>query len=111
MAMGFAAGAAQAADEPPPPYPAIRHSRLREEMLSPDFWIHRLLEPNAVLLDARKAAAKRTLVYAPLGGFVDLQRVPATLGREQVAGWLAQAEQTPVKIGVDESGKPVTASS
>jgi hypothetical protein len=109
LALACAAGAAQAADQripagvSPAGIPAFS-----DEMLSPDFWIGRLLEPNAVLLDARQAAAKRSMAYAPQGGFVDLQAIPATLDRAQVAAWLAQAEQTPVKIGVDDGGKPVT---
>jgi hypothetical protein len=110
LAMAFAVNAAQADDEQAPAaIPPSGIPAMREEMLAPDFWIHRLLEPDAVLLDARKAAAKRALVFAPQGGFVDLQAIPASLGRAQVAGWLAQAEQTPVKIGVDESGKPASA--
>ena len=76
-------------------------------MLNPDFWIHRLLEPDMVLLNARQAAAKRTLAFAPDGGFIDLQRLPATLERAQVADWLKQAEQaTPVKIAVEPSIQP-----
>jgi hypothetical protein len=109
LTMACATPAALAAD---PPLPAVSASGIpafSEEMLSPDFWIGRLLEPNAVLLDARQAAAKRTLVYPQGGGFVDLQRIPATLERAQVLGWAEQARQTPVAIGVDESGKPVSA--
>jgi hypothetical protein len=79
-----------------------------DDMLTPDFWIGRLLEPNVVLLDARQTAEKRALAYAPQGGFIDLQGISATLARAQVAGWVTQAEQTPVKIGVDESGRAVT---
>jgi cell wall-associated NlpC family hydrolase len=106
LALACAAGAAPAADQrlpagvSPSGIPAFS-----DEMLDPDFWIGRLLEPNAVLLDARQAAAKRSLVYAAQGGFVDLQALPTALDRAQVAAWLAQAEQTPVKIVVDDGGK------
>jgi cell wall-associated NlpC family hydrolase len=103
------AHAALAADPPVPAVSASGIPALSEEMLTPDFWIGRLLEPNAVLLDARQGAAKRALVYAPDGGFVDLQRIPAALDRGQVTGWVEQARQTPVDIGVDDSGKPVSA--
>jgi hypothetical protein len=111
LALACAAGAAPAADQripagvSPAGIPAFS-----EEMLSPDFWIGRLLEPDAVLLDARQAAAKRALVYAAQGGFNELQAIPAALNRAQVAGWLSQAGQSPVKIGVDDAGKPVTPS-
>jgi cell wall-associated NlpC family hydrolase len=108
-ALACAAGAAPAAEQRiPSGVSASGIPAFSDAMLAPDFWIGRLLEPNAVLLDARQTAARRALVYAPHGGFVDLQAISTTLNRAQVAGWLAQAEQTPVKIGVDENGRPVT---
>jgi hypothetical protein len=109
LAIACATQPALAAD---PPLPAVSTSGIpafSEDMLSPDFWIGRLLEPNAVLLDARQAAVKRTQVYAQGGGFIDLQHLPATLERAQVMAWAEQARQTPVAIGVDENGKPVGA--
>ncbi|XYJ08265.1 SH3 domain-containing protein [Telluria sp. B2] len=81
-----------------------------EAMLSPEFWIRRLPDPDAVLLDARDTAAKRARVHGPDGGFVDLQRLPANVSREQVLEWIRQAGQSVVKIGVDEAGKPVAES-
>jgi hypothetical protein len=111
LALACAAGAAPAADQRiPAGVSSAGIPAFSDEMLTPDFWIGRLLEPNAVLLDPRQTAAKRTLVYAPQGGFVDLQATSMTLSRAQVTGWLAQAEQTPVKIGVDDTGKAVTPS-
>jgi hypothetical protein len=109
LAIACATQPALAAD---PPLPAVSTSGIpafSEDMLSPDFWIGRLLEPNAVLLDARQAAVKRTQVYAQGGGFIDLQHLPASLERAQVMAWAEQARQTPVAIGVDETGKPVGA--
>jgi cell wall-associated NlpC family hydrolase len=109
LALACAAGAAPAADQRiPAGISAAGIPAFSDEMLTPDFWIGRLLEPNAVLLDARQTAARRAMVYAPQGGFVDLRTLPATLDRAQVAAWLAQAGQTPVKIGVDDGGKAVT---
>jgi hypothetical protein len=111
VALACAAGAAPAADQRiPAGVSSAGIPAFSEEMLTPDFWIGRLLEPNAVLLDARQTAAKRALVYAPEGGFNDLQAIPASLTRAQVAGWLSQAGQSPVKIGVDDAGKAVTPS-
>ncbi len=111
LALACAAGAAPAADQripagiSPAGIPAFS-----EDMLNPEFWIGRLLEPNVILLDARQAAARRAAAYAPQGGFKDLQAIPATLDRAQVADWLKQAEQSPVKLAVDDAGKPVTPS-
>jgi hypothetical protein len=111
LALAGAAGTAPAADQRiPAGVSSAGIPAFSDEMLTPDFWIGRLLEPNAVLLDAGQTAAKRTLVYAPQGGFNDLQAIPATLNREQVGAWLKQAEQSPVKIGVDDAGKPVAPS-
>jgi hypothetical protein len=112
LAMMGAAGAARAADQRVPAgVSASGIPAFSDEMLTPDFWIHRLLEPDAVLLNARQAAEKRSPVFAPQGGFNDLQRIPTTLDRGQVAGWLTHAEQTPVPMGVEDTGKPVTAAS
>jgi hypothetical protein len=111
LASAVAAGAAPAADQRiPAGVSASGIPAFSEDMLKPEFWIGRLLEPDVVLLDARQAAARRMLAYAAQGGFVDLQHIPAALSREQVGGWLKQAEQTPVPIGVDEAGKPVSPS-
>lgn len=96
---------------------AVRHTVSRsgipafdEAMLSPEFWIRRLPDPDAVLLDARETAAKRARVHGPGGGFVDLEGLPASVSRDQVLDWIRQAGQSVVKIGVDEAGKPVAAS-
>lgn len=111
LAMSFATRATLAVDLPAPyTVSASGIPALSEEMLSPDFWIGRLLEPDLVLLDAGQTAARRTLIYAPGGGLIDLQLLPASFSRAQVTEWMKQAEQTPVKIGVDENDKPVSAS-
>ncbi|SDD43853.1 NlpC/P60 family protein [Massilia sp. PDC64] len=79
-----------------------------EAMLSPDYWIRRAPQPDAVLLDARATAAQRAAAYGPGGGFVDIRKLPATLTRAQVLDWIRGAEQqTPVKLAVDDAGRPV----
>lgn len=79
-----------------------------EDMLSPDFWIRRAPSPNAVLLDAKQVADQRRLVYGPQGGLFDLTAIPAILSQAQIAAWMKEAEQSPVKLAVDEAGQPVT---
>jgi cell wall-associated NlpC family hydrolase len=59
------------------------------------------------MLDARATAAQRAAAYAPGGGFLDVRRLPATLTREQVAAWIRAAEQSPVKLAVDDAGRAV----
>ncbi|WP_249346664.1 SH3 domain-containing protein [Corallococcus exiguus] len=79
-----------------------------EDMLSPEFWIRRAPSPDAVLLDADQVAAKRLRAFGPEGGLVDLKGIPATLTRAQVAGWVRDAQQTPIQAVIDEQGQPVT---
>ncbi|WP_254624126.1 SH3 domain-containing protein [Myxococcus sp. CA033] len=79
-----------------------------EDMLSPEFWIRRAPSPDEVLLDANQVAAKRMRAFGPDGGLIDLKRIPATLTRAQVAGWVKDAQQTPIQAVIDEQGRPVT---
>ncbi|RKI73341.1 hypothetical protein D7X55_05585 [Corallococcus sp. AB049A] len=79
-----------------------------EDMLSSEFWIRRAPSPDAVLLDAGQVAAKRLRAFGPEGGLVDLKGIPATLTRAQVAGWVRDAQQTPIQAVIDEQGQPVT---
>ncbi|TFW24031.1 hypothetical protein E4L98_10720 [Duganella callida] len=81
-----------------------------DAMLSPEFWIRRAASPDAVLMNARQTAAQRRLVYAKGGGLTDLASIPAMLTQSQVAGWIREAEQTPIKPVVDEAGRPLPAS-
>jgi len=104
----LAAGPAAAATLPavsPSGVPAFT-----EEMLSPEFWIRRAPHAHAVLMDARQTALQRQRVYGPQGGMTDLAHVPSTLTQAQVTNWIKEAEQTPVKLAVDENGQPVTES-
>lgn len=79
-----------------------------EAMLSPEYWIRRAPDPDAMLLDARALAAQRAAAYGPGGGFVDVRKLPTTLTRDQVLDWIRGAErQTPMKIVVDDAGRPV----
>ncbi|GMU01346.1 SH3 domain-containing protein [Corallococcus caeni] len=79
-----------------------------EDMLSPGFWIRRAPSPDAVLLDADQVTAKRLRAFEPDGGLMDLKRLPATLTRAQVAGWVGEAQRTPIQAAIDEQGRPVT---
>lgn len=102
----MSAGSALAIDLPavsPSGVPAFN-----EDMLSPDFWVRRAPSANALLLDAKQTAEQRPRVYGPQGGLFDLTTIPATLSHAQIAGWLKEAEQSPVKLAVDEAGQPVS---
>jgi hypothetical protein len=79
-----------------------------EEMLSPEFWIRRAPSATTVLLDAKQTAEQRRRVYGPQGGLFDLTAIPATLSQAQIATWVKEAEQSPVKLAVDEAGQPVS---
>ncbi|AKF86138.1 hypothetical protein MFUL124B02_21860 [Myxococcus fulvus 124B02] len=79
-----------------------------EDMLSAEFWIRRAPSPDEVLLDAEQVAARRTRAFGPEGGLIDLKRMPTALTRAQVAGWVKDAQQTPIQAVIDEQGQPVT---
>jgi len=105
----FAVGLALAAPAAAAP-PALSDAGIpafSDAMLSPDYWIRRAPTPDAVLLDARATATQRAAAYGPGGGFVDIRRLPTTLTRDAVADWIRQAEQSPVKLAVDDAGHAV----
>jgi cell wall-associated NlpC family hydrolase len=102
--LAFAGGASAA----PPAVSKAGIPAFDEAMLSLDYWIRRAPQPDAVLLDARATAAQRAAAYGPGGGFIDVRKLPATLARDLVLDWIRGAErQTPVKLAVDEAGRPV----
>ena len=102
--LAFPGGAAAA----PPAVSPAGIPAFDEAMLSPDYWIRRAPKPDAVLLDARATAAQRAAAYAPGGGFVDIRKLPGTLTRAQILEWIeGAAQQTPVKLAVDDAGRPV----
>jgi hypothetical protein len=103
--LALATGAAAA----PPALSAAGIPAFSDAMLSADYWIRRAPTPDAVLLDARATATQRAAAYDPGGGFIDIRRLPTTLTRDTVADWIRQAEQSPVKVAVDDAGRPVGA--
>lgn len=102
--LGMPCGATEAVR---PALPASGLPAFSEAMLTAEFWVQRAPSPDTVLLSPEEVAAQRQAAYGPGGGFVDLQPLPATVGGDQVAAWLKQAEQTPVKLAVDATGRPV----
>lgn len=79
-----------------------------EQMLSADFWIRLAPSPNVVLRSADQLAAQRKAAYADGGGFIDIAKLPATLTQAQLIEWIRSAEQTPVKLAIEDDGQPVT---
>ena len=81
---------------------------MEEAYLSPDFWIKRLAHPDRVVLDAAAIAAQNDKLMRIDDSMHDLRAVPATLGREQVAGWIEDLSSRPDGPLFDVDGKPVS---
>lgn len=81
---------------------------ISEDMLSAEYWIRRAPSPDVTLRSKVQLAAQRKAAYASGGGFIDLAALPSALTREQITEWLRQAEQSPVKLAVDDKGQPVS---
>lgn len=107
-ALTLALALATAAHAAPPAVSAWGVPAVSEDMLAADYWIRRAPSPTATLRSSAQLAAQRRAAYAPGGGFIDLAALPATLTREQIAEWLRQAEQSPIKLVVDIKGRQVT---
>ena len=79
--------AREVASIPPTTVPASGVIGVEEAYLSPDFWIARLRRmPDRVVLDPAAIAAQNDKLMRIDDSMHDLRAMPATLGREQVAG-------------------------
>ena len=99
--------AREAASIPATTVPASGVIGMEEAYLSPDFWIKRLAHPDRVVLDAAAIAAQNDKLVRIDDSMHDLRALPATLGREQVAGWIKDLSTPPDEPLFDVDGKPV----
>ncbi|HEX6831923.1 MAG TPA: SH3 domain-containing protein [Rudaea sp.] len=95
-----------AAEKPAPEHgvPGIEAAQL-----TPDFWIARLSEPDAVIYDAATLAARNERLVKTDPTMHDLHALPATLTRKQVADWIGALSERPTRELYDADGKPVPA--
>ena len=99
--------AREAASIPATTVPASGVVGMEEAYLSPDFWIRRLAHADRVVLDTAAIAAQNDKLMRIDDSMHDLRTVPATLGREQVAGWVKDLSRRPDEPLFDVDGKPV----
>ena len=114
LALLPACGWSRDARAPAPPsslaIPASGVIGVEEAYLTPDFWIARLPQPDAVVLDRAAIAAQNARLLQLDDSMHDLAALPATLPRTQVAGWVEGLSQRPTRTLYGEDHQPVAAS-
>jgi cell wall-associated NlpC family hydrolase len=99
----------QAAAPPAPmlPVPASGVMGVEDAYLSPEFWVARTQDADAVLMDRAAIDARNARLFQLDDSMHDLAALPATLSRAQVAGWIEGLADPPSRTLWDEQGKPV----
>lgn len=77
--------------------------------LDPQYWIARQPDADRVVLDAATIAKQNARLHALDKSLYDLDALPASLPREQVAQWVRLLSTPPKKPLFDERGQPVPA--
>lgn len=77
--------------------------------LTPQFWIDRLPQPDAVVLTPAQIAAENAELLAHDPSMHDLRALPAVLDRATVQGWIAGISKRPDHPLYDVDGVPVPA--
>jgi hypothetical protein len=77
--------------------------------LDPQYWIARQPDADRVVLDAAMIAKQNARLHALDKSLYDLDALPASLSREQVAEWVRLLSTPPTKPLFDERGQPVPA--
>jgi len=78
-----------------------------EAQLTPAFWIGLQAEPDRVILDRTAIEAQNAKLLQLDPSMHDLRKLPATLPREQVSGWINAISERPTRQLYDVEGKPV----
>src|SRR5688572_25394455 len=89
------------------PIPAHGVIGVEDAQLDPAFWVARLADADRVVLDRDAIAAQNARLQRLDRSIHDLEALPATLPREQVAGWVGGLSRRPTKPLFDERGQPV----
>ncbi|MGB3462180.1 SH3 domain-containing protein [Rhodanobacter lindaniclasticus] len=80
-----------------------------EAQLTPQFWVDRLAQPDAPVLDRAAIAAQNAKLLQIDPSMHDLRALPSTLDRARVEGWIEGLSQRPDRPLFDVGGKPVPA--
>jgi cell wall-associated NlpC family hydrolase len=99
-----------AARQDPLPVPSSGVIGINDDaMLTADFWIHQLAQPDRVLLDATAITAQNTALFQRDPSMRDLHTLPTTSTRAQVLDWIGKISKLPEKPLYDEQGVRVPA--
>ena len=96
--------------QPPAAEPQVRGLfAIEEAQLSPDYWIARVAEPDAVLLPAQAIAARNARLLREDPSMHDLAALPARIDGPRVRAWIDALARLPDAPLWDERGQPVPA--
>ncbi|MFC5581690.1 SH3 domain-containing protein [Rhodanobacter terrae] len=110
LTLALAAMPLQARDATPTlPIPPSGVMGVSDAQLTPAYWIGLQKQPDRVILDRAQIDAENAKLLRADSSMHDLQALPKTLTREQVAGWISQLSARPARPLYDVDGKPVPA--
>ncbi|MEP6899726.1 MAG: SH3 domain-containing protein [Rhodanobacter sp.] len=112
LALGLATSAVHARDRaanvPPSAIPPSGVMGVGDAQLTPEYWIGLQKQPNRLILSRAEIDAENAKLLKDDPSMHDLHTLPASLTREQVAGWINEISERPSKPMFDVDGKPVT---
>ncbi len=91
------------------PAPASGVLGVGEAQLTPAFWVGQQAQPQQVILTTAEIAAQNAKLLSDDASMHDLRKLPATLSRAQVTGWINALSQRPEHPLFDIDGAPVPA--
>lgn len=80
---------------------------VQDAMLSPDYWVARLHDPDKVLLSRAQIDAQNAQLLQADPSMYDLSKIGPTLTREQIEGWIAKVSKLDGKTLYDEKDQPI----
>ncbi len=105
----LAVAACAAPTRPPAPAvaPAMGMAGVEARHLDPGFWIAQQAHADVPLLDRAGIAAQNARMQALDPAVRDLEQLPASLGGDEVRGWIAKLSKLPSHPLYDEQGSEV----
>ena len=77
--------------------------------LEPDYWIGRMTQPQATVLDDVQIDAQNQRLQQLDDSVHDIEALPASLGRDEVRQWIEGLSQRPSSTRYDNQGKEIKA--
>ncbi|WP_426701986.1 SH3 domain-containing protein [Rhodanobacter sp. Col0626] len=109
LALGFAGAPLQARDTNAAlTIPPSGVMGVGDAQLTPAFWVGQQAQPDRVIMDRATIEAENAKLLQVDPSMHDLRKLPATLTREQVSGWINHISERPTRQLYDVEGRPVT---